>query len=101
MTVARGAAAFVEVCAPEQVGEDLARALAALLCRGLEHNAGQACDRCLAAGRVLARPVGRALLLARRSGRHPLGPADYGAIGQALEQLELEAGARKATGKRT
>jgi hypothetical protein len=90
---------------PEQVAEDLARALAGLLCHGLRHpptDGGSRAD-CLAAGRVLALPVGRALFACRRGGRaasqhaRRLAQADYEVIGRSVELLEQLAGTRAAS----
>jgi hypothetical protein len=92
-------AGFAAAADAAAVGEDLARALAALLCRGLAHQAEGACADCLIAGHVLARPVGSALL-ARASGSQRLKPGDYLAVGRALEELELQAGVRLGNGRR-
>lgn len=96
-----------DVCTPERVGEDLAQALAALLCRGLEHpaGAGPSCADCLAAGRALAPPVGRVLFACRRAERigarerpRPLAQGDYEIIGRSVELLEQLAGRRASSG---
>ncbi|MGH7530538.1 MAG: hypothetical protein ACREMN_09175 [Gemmatimonadales bacterium] len=88
-------------CTPAQVGDDLARALAALLCRGLGHRAGAGdpCAACLTAGRTLAPPVGRTLFACRSGERigargipRPLTPADYEVLGRSLALLETLAG---------
>jgi hypothetical protein len=95
VTIARPLpASFADLCTPEEVGEDLARALASLLCRGLGHAAGSSgsCADCRAAGRILAAHVGRALFACRRRGRSRLRPDDYGAVGRALDLLEQAAG---------
>lgn len=95
--------ALLDVATPEKVGEDLARALASLLCSGLEHAASSSgtCVQCAAAGRVLAPSVGHVVLWVRRvernGGRGPLRPLsshDYVAVGRCLELLEELAGAR-------
>lgn len=94
-------------CTPERVGEDLARALAVLLCRGLTHpvGVGASCPACSAAGRVLAPPVGRALFACRRGERPGTGGqrgslavTDYEVVGRGLELLEELAGTRPGSG---
>jgi hypothetical protein len=70
------------------VGEDLARALASLLCR-TKHSQAAACTDCSASGTILAPHVGRALFASRLPGRGSLLKAqDYDAIGRALDVLE-------------
>jgi len=93
-------AAVADLADPRQVGEDLERALAALLHRGRGHPADATCADCLAAGRVLAPAIGAMLLAARRKGRMPLTPNDYDAIGSALEELEQAARTRVAIKRR-
>ena len=81
-------------CVPEQVGADLARALAGACCAG-RHHAARPCEDCTAVGHTLARPVAGLLFAARA----PVGfrsrswtPRDLEAIGRALETLEQAAG---------
>lgn len=94
-------AGTLETSTPEAVGRDLARALASGLCRGLGHRAGAgaSCGDCLAAGRALAPPVGRALFACRRGERPGTGGqrgslavTDYEVVGRGLELLEELAG---------
>lgn len=98
---ARALSGCLDICRPDQVAEDLALALGALLHAGLRHPAGAAaCADCSASGRIVAPRVGRALFASRRARRGFLKAQDYNAIGGAVETLEHAAGTRTATGKR-
>ena len=76
-------------CTPELVGQQLARALATLLCRERHQTPAPPCLDCGTVGRALAKPVARALVataVAYRRG--PLELHDYQTVGRVLEDLE-------------
>jgi len=96
--VSVGALLGEDACAPKRVGDDLARAIAAMLCRA-KHGQAVACADCSASGRILAAPLARALFTcrqapAKRGALRTLTATDYAIIGQTFERIEREAGTR-------
>lgn len=94
---------FGDGTTPERVGEQLATALAAILCDGLHRRRERVrpCSACQQAGVVLAKPVGQSLIFVRRARGGERGPRllvqeDYEVIGRALEGLEIACRVRRA-----